>query len=64
MTDTVQRGMPVDHIKLLNDFVNVKEAREFNKNVSISEFVLSYSDIDGYNIKLVEVPKDEVTVAI
>lgn len=63
MAETSLRGMPTDHIKLLNDFVNVKEAREYSKFMKINKFVLSYTEADGYSIELDEIPTSQLPQA-
>jgi hypothetical protein len=57
MADTAPetaKGLSLDQMKLLSDFSNVVQSRQFNKQVKISKLVLSYDEVDGFTIDLVE----------
>lgn len=54
-TDTV-KGLSKVEMKLLNDFTNTVNAREFSAGVNISKLNLSYSEDGGFTIELVETP--------
>ena len=59
-TETV-KGLSKVEMKLLNDFTNTDNAREFSAGVNISKLNLSYSEDGGFTIELVETPVPVVT---
>jgi len=48
------KGLSLDQMKLLSDFSNVVTSRQYNKQVKISKLVLSYDEVEGFTIDLVE----------
>lgn len=48
------KGLSLDQMKLLSDFSNVVTSRQYNKQVKISKLVLSYDEVAGFTIDLVE----------
>lgn len=58
---TALKGLSLAEMKLLSDFSNVVQAREYNNQVDIQKLVLSYDVVEGFTIELVEKPKQEST---
>lgn len=48
------KGLSVDEMKLLSDFSNVVTSRQYNKQVKITKLNLSYDEVAGFTIDLVE----------
>ena len=61
MAETALKGLSLTEMKLLSDFSNVVQAREYNNQVDIQKLVLSYDVSAGFTIELVEKPKQEST---
>lgn len=53
-TPETAKGLSLDQMKLLSDFSNVVTSRQYNKQVKISKLVLSYDEVAGFTIDLVE----------
>ena len=53
-TPETVKGLSLDQMKLLSDFSNVVTSRQYNKQVKISKLVLSYDEVAGFTIDLVE----------
>ena len=47
----------MSEMRLLADFGNVIQAREYNSKVDIQKLVLTYDVTGGFTIELVETPK-------
>ena len=62
-TDT-SKGLNKVEMKLLNDFVNTVNAREFSANVTIQKLTLAYTEEDGFVIDLVETPNPELQPSV
>lgn len=63
-TTTRSKGLSMSEMRLLADFGNVIQARQYNSKVDIQKLVLTY-DLDlGFTIELVETPKQETTVQV
>ena len=50
------KGLNKAEMKLLNDFANTVNAREFTEGVTISKIQMSYNVSTGFEILLVEAP--------
>ena len=50
------KGLNKAEMKLLNDFANTVNAREFTEGVTISKMQMSYNADTGFEILLVEAP--------
>ncbi len=48
-------------MRLLADFGNVIQAREYNSKVDIQKLILTYDVTGGFTIELVETPKQVST---
>lgn len=53
---TATKGLNKAEMKLLNDFANTVNAREFTEGVTISKMQMSYNADTGFEILLVEAP--------
>lgn len=53
-TPETAKGLSLDQMKLLSDFSNVVTSRQYNKQVKINKLVLSYDEVAGFTIDLVE----------
>ena len=51
----------MSEMRLLADFGNVIQAREYNSKVDIQKLVLTYDVTGGFTIELVETPKQVST---
>lgn len=51
------RGISLDHMKLLTNFANTIEARQYEKNVTVTKMVLSFDTVNGFSVELEETPK-------
>ena len=60
-TTTTSKGLSMSEMRLLADFGNVIQAREYNSKVDIQKLVLTYDVTGGFNIELVETPKQVST---
>ena len=58
---TTSKGLSLAEMKLLSDFSNVVQAREYNNQVDVQKLVLSYDVVEGFTIELVEKPKSNGT---
>lgn len=54
MATTASKGLSKAEMKLLNDFANTANAREFTEGVKIQKLSLSYDIASGFSIELVE----------
>lgn len=68
MTETVSAvGLSKVEMKLLNDFANIINAREYSEQVTIKRLHLNYDEATGFKIDLQEasniVPIEEVSPA-
>lgn len=59
MAETALKGLTMSEMKLLSDFSNVVQAREYNSQVDVQKLVLSYDATVGFTIELVEKPKTD-----
>lgn len=57
MATATPKGLSMTEMRLLADFGNVIQAREYNSKVDIQKLVLTYDVTDGFAIELVETPK-------
>ena len=55
------KGLSMSEMRLLSDFGNVIQAREYNSKVDIQKLVLTYDVTGGFTIELVETPKQVST---
>ena len=55
------KGLSMSEMRLLADFGNVVQAREYNSKVDIQKLVLTYDVTAGFTIELVETPKQVPT---
>ena len=62
MATAAPKGLSMAEMRLLADFGNVIQAREYNSKVDIQKLVLTYDVTGGFTIELVETPKQETTV--
>lgn len=61
MATVTPKGLSMAEMRLLADFGNVIQAREYNSKVDIQKLVLTYDVIGGFTIELVETPKKQPT---
>ena len=61
MATATPKGLSMAEMRLLADFGNVIQAREYNSKVDIQKLVLTYDVTGGFNIELVETPKQVPT---
>ena len=61
MATATPKGLSMTEMRLLADFGNVIQAREYNSKVDIQKLVLTYDVTGGFNIELVETPKKQPT---
>ena len=61
MATATPKGLSMAEMRLLADFGNVIQAREYNSKVDIQKLVLTYDVTGGLTIELAEVPKDQPT---
>ena len=61
MATATPKGLSMSEMRLLADFGNVIQAREYNSKVDIQKLVLTYDVTGGFNIELVETPKKQPT---
>lgn len=59
MATAAPKGLSMSEMRLLADFGNVIQAREYNNKVDIQKLVLTYDVTGGFTIELVETPKQE-----
>ena len=57
MATATPKGLSMAEMRLLADFGNVIQAREYNSKVDIQKLVLTYDVNGGFTIELVETPK-------
>ena len=57
MATATPKGLSMAEMRLLADFGNVIQAREYNSKVDIQKLVLTYDVTGGFTIELVETPK-------
>lgn len=62
MATVAPKGLSMSEMRLLADFGNVIQAREYNSKVDIQKLVLTYDTTNGFTIELVEAPKQDGTV--
>ena len=62
MATATPKGLSMAEMRLLADFGNVIQAREYNSKVDIQKLVLTYDAANGFTVELVETPKQETTV--
>ena len=63
-TATTPKGLSMSEMRLLADFGNVIQARQYNSKVDIQKLVLTYDLALGFTIELVETPKQESIVQV
>ena len=61
MATTTPKGLSIAEMRLLADFGNVIQAREYNSKVDIQKLVLTYDVTGGFTIDLVETSKQVST---
>ena len=61
MATVTPKGLSMAEMRLLSDFGNVIQAREYNSKVDIQKLVLTYDVTGGFSIELVETPKKQPT---
>ena len=61
MATVTPKGLSMAEMRLLADFGNVIQAREYNSKVDIQKLVLTYDVTEGFTIELVETPKQVST---
>ncbi len=61
MATATPHGLSMAQMRLLTDFGNVIQAREYNSKVDIQKLVLTYDVTGGFTIELVETPKQVST---
>ena len=61
MATATPKGLSMAEMRLLADFGNVIQAREYNSKVDIKKLVLTYDVTGGFTIELVETPKQVST---
>ena len=64
MATATPKGLSMAEMRLLADFGNVIQAREYNSKVDIQKLVLTYDVTGGFTIELVETPKQGTTVQV
>ena len=62
MATATPKGLSMAEMRLLADFGNVIQAREYNSKVDIQKLVLTYDVTNGFAVELVETPKVPVVV--
>ena len=62
MATVAPKGLSMAEMRLLADFGNVIQARQYNSKVDIQKLVLTYDAANGFTVELVETPKQETTV--
>ena len=62
MATTTVKGLSMSEMRLLSDFSNMIQARQYNSNMTLEKVVLSYDAVNGFKIDLVETPKVPVVV--
>lgn len=55
-TPTTVKGIPMDQMKLLNDFSNTIQSRQYKNQVTVKKMILSFTLEDGLSIELEEEP--------
>lgn len=58
---TTVKGLSMSEMRLLSDFSNMIQARQYNSNVTLEKVVLSYDVVNGFSIDLVETQKQAST---
>ena len=61
MATAAPKGLSMAEMRLLADFGNVIQAREYNSKVDIQKLVLTYDVTGGFTVELVETPKQVST---
>ena len=61
MATATPKGLSMAEMRLLSDFGNVIQAREYNSKADIQKLVLTYDVTNGFTIELVETPKKQPT---
>ena len=61
MATAAPKGLSMSEMRLLADFGNVIQARQYNSKVDIQKLVLTYDVTGGFTVELVETPKQEGT---
>lgn len=61
MATATPKGLSMAEMRLLADFSNVIQAREYNSKVDIQKLVLTYDVTGGFDIELVETSKQVPT---
>ena len=61
MATATPKGLSMAEMRLLADFGNVIQAREYNSKVDIQKLVLTYDVTGGFTVELVETPKQVST---
>ena len=61
MATATPKGLSMTEMRLLAEFSNVIQAREYNSKVDIQKLVLTYDVTGGFTIELVETPKQVST---
>lgn len=64
MTEEAAKGLSLIEMRLLSDFSNTVSARIYNNNVTVEKLVLSYDNVNGFTIELVETPKQVGTLQV
>ena len=64
MATVAPKGLSMSEMRLLADFGNVIQAREYNSKVDIQKLVLTYDTTNGFTVELVETPKQEGTLQV
>lgn len=55
-TPATVKGISMDQMKLLNDFSNSIQSRQYKNQVTVKKLVLSFTVEDGLSIELEEEP--------
>ena len=61
MATATPKGLSMAEMRLIADFGNVIQAREYNSKVDIQKLVLTYDVTGGFTVELVETPKQVST---
>ena len=61
MATATPKGLSMTEMRLIADFGNVIQAREYNSKVDIQKLVLTYDVTGGFTVELVETPKQVST---
>ena len=61
MATATPKGLSMAEMRLLADFGNVIQAREYNSKVDIQKLVLTYDAANGFTVELVETPQQVST---